>query len=505
MPENKVEHMSLLDKRANGVLMHISSLPGKTGIGTLGSSAYAFVDFLKNSSQTYWQILPIGPTSFGDSPYQSFSTFAGNPYFIDLEFLEHDGLISKEDWENVNWGNDSTFVDYGVLYKERHALFAKVQKNFEKNIPSEYYDFCNYNSAWLEDYSLFMAIKDAHGGCSFDCWEDDIRKREGDAVKFWYEKCLNRVSYYKMLQFLFYKQWYALKKYANERGIKIIGDIPIYVAADSADVWSNPKQFYLDADSRPIEVAGCPPDGFSANGQLWGNPVYNWDYMKNNGYSWWKKRLDMSLKNYDVLRIDHFRGFDSYYCIPFGSSDAKNGFWRQGPGADLFSEIKKTFGELPIIAEDLGFLTDSVYKMLDEVGFPGMKVLQFAFDSRETNSGYLPHCYKKNSVVYTGTHDNDTIRGWMSAISKDDLEFAKAYLRADENNLAVNMMLTAMATVSNTCVLTMQDLIGLDGRARMNQPSTVGKNWKWRATQDQLSESVGEFLRRNTVLYRRCR
>jgi len=496
--------MSILDKRANGVLMHISSLPGNTGIGTMGKNAYGFVDFLKNTSQTYWQILPIGPTSYGDSPYQSFSTFAGNPYFIDFEILEQEGLLNHSDWENVNWGDCASSVDYGRLYYERNKIFQKIQDNFERNIPKEFYDFCNYNAFWLEDYSLFMAIKDAHNGQSFSTWEDDIRKKEPEAVKVWFEKCNRRVEYYKMLQFLFFKQWYSLKKYANDNGIKIIGDIPIYVSADSSDVWSNPKVFVLDADSKPIEVAGCPPDGFSADGQLWGNPVYNWEYMKEEGYTWWKKRLEMSLKNYDVLRIDHFRGFDSYYCIPYGSTNAKNGVWRQGPGAAFFAEIKKTYGDLPIIAEDLGFLTDSVRNMLKEVGFPGMKVLQFAFDSRES-SGYLPLSYIQNTVVYTGTHDNDTIKGWMVSASQSDVTNAKAYLRTDDEHLPTEMMLAAMESVSNTCVICMQDLLGLDGSARMNKPSTVGANWKWRAVDGQITKDIGDFLKKYTEIYQRQR
>ena len=497
--------MNILDKRANGVLMHISSLPGKTGIGTFGAEAYAFVDFLQNSAQTYWQILPIGPTSFGDSPYQSFSTFAGNPYFIDPELLEKDGLISRADWENVNWGDSPLSVDYGLLFRERHNLFKKVQVNFEKNIPQDFYGFCSENASWLDDYSFFMALKDAHDGVPFSEWEDGIRKRDPEAMKIWKEKCSERISYYKILQYLFFKQWHALKKYANDRGIKIIGDIPIYVAADSADVWSSPEQFSLDSEYKPIEVAGCPPDGFSASGQLWGNPVYNWEYMKKDSYSWWKRRLEISLKIYDVLRIDHFRGFDSFYCIPFGATDARNGVWRQGPGTDLFDEIKKTFGELPIIAEDLGFLTDSVRKMLHDVGFPGMKILQFAFDSRESNSEYIPHCYERNNVVYTGTHDNETIRGWVKTIPNEDYSYAKSYIRTDDESFAWDMMREAMASVSNTCILTMQDLIGLGPETRMNEPSTVGKNWKWRAGEGQISEQVADFLRKNTVLYGRSR
>lgn len=494
--------MNILNKRANGVLMHISSLPGNTGIGTLGKHAYEFVDFLKKSSQTYWQILPICPTSYGDSPYQSFSTFAGNPYFIDFELLADQGLLNKEDYENINWGTNETQVDYGLLYEQRHKLFSIIQKNFEKNTPADFESFCKENAFWLDNYSLFMAIKDAHNGVSFLEWEKEIINREEKAIKKWTEKTTERIQYYKILQYLFYSQWNNLKKYSNDNGIKIIGDIPIYVAADSADVWSNPEQFMLDKNHVPIEVAGCPPDGFSADGQLWGNPVYNWDYMKKDNYSWWKKRLEMSLKNYDVLRIDHFRGFDSYYCIPFGDTTAKNGVWRKGPGTDLFDEIKKTYGELPIIAEDLGFLTDSVKQMLSDVGYPGMKVLQFAFDSRE-NSDYLPHSYTKNTVVYTGTHDNDTIKGWVTSAPAEDYSNAKKYLRTDDVNFPKEMLLAAMASVSNTCILCMQDLIGLDSSARMNKPSTVGNNWKWRCKSNQINNEISDFLSYYTQLY--CR
>lgn len=494
--------MNILNKRSNGVLMHISSLPGNTGIGTLGKPAYDFVDFLKKSSQTYWQILPICPTSYGDSPYQSFSTFAGNPYFIDFELLVGQGFLQKKDYENISWGSDETQVDYGLLYEQRHKLFSIIQKNFEKNTPADFESFCKENAFWLDNYSLFMAIKDAHNGVSFLEWEKEIINREEQSLKKWTEKCSDRINYYKILQYLFFAQWNNLKKYANDNGIKIIGDIPIYVAADSADVWSNPEQFMLDENHVPIEVAGCPPDGFSADGQLWGNPVYNWDYMKKDNYSWWKKRLEMSLKNFDVLRIDHFRGFDSYYCIPFGDTTAKNGVWKKGPGTALFEEIKKCYGELPIIAEDLGFLTDSVRQMLKDVGYPGMKVLQFAFDSRE-NSDYLPHSYSKNSVVYTGTHDNDTVIGWTSSAPAEDYSNAKKYLRTNDKNFPTEMMLAAIESVSNTCILCMQDLIGLDGSARMNTPSTVGNNWKWRATQNQITENISEFLSYYTKLYNR--
>ncbi len=490
-------------ERSSGVLMPISSLWGDTGIGTLGDSAYRFVDFLKQAGQSYWQILPICPTSFGDSPYQSFSTFAGNPYFIDLHLVAKEGYIKEEEIKAVKWCQDDTEIDYSLLYIERHKLFSKLQERFSENIPEEFNSFCAENAFWLENYALFMAIKDAHGGRPFEEWEEDIRKRLPEAVSNWVGKCRGRIQYYKMLQYFFFKQWYELKEYANENGIKIIGDLPIYVAADSADVWSGPEQFYLDRDLTPVEVAGCPPDAFSEDGQLWGNPVYDWDYMKNTDYGWWKKRLEMSLKIYDVIRIDHFRGFDSYYCIPFGADNAKDGVWRKGPGMDLFSSIKESMGDLPIIAEDLGFLTDSVRKLLSDSGFPGMKVLQFAFDSRE-ESDYLPHRYEQNTVVYTGTHDNDTIRGWVNTAAGEDVKYAVKYLRAESvEDLPKEMMLAAMSSVSNLCILTMQDIIGLGSEARMNTPSTVGENWKWRAVEEQINKSAAEFLLYYTELYHR--
>ncbi len=490
-------------ERSSGVLMPISSLWGDTGIGTLGEVAYRFVDFLHSAGQKYWQILPICPTSFGDSPYQSFSTFAGNPYFIDLYAVAKEGYISKSDIESVKWCKRQNEIDYGLLYIERHKLFSKLQENFLLNTPEDFNSFCAENAFWLENYALFMAIKDAHDGRPFEEWEETIRKGHPEAISTWVQKCSGRIQYYKMLQYFFFKQWYSLKEYANERGVKIIGDLPIYVAGDSADVWSCPEQFYLDSDLRPVEVAGCPPDAFSEDGQLWGNPVYDWEYMKSTDYSWWKKRIEMSLKTYDVIRIDHFRGFDSYYCIPFGADNAKEGVWRKGPAMDLFNSIKKDMGDLPIIAEDLGFLTDSVRKLLSDSGFPGMKVLQFAFDSRE-ESDYLPHRYKENSVVYTGTHDNDTIKGWVNTAAPKDVEYALQYLRAESAEaLPKEMMLAALSSVSNLCILTMQDIIGLGSEARINTPSTVGENWKWRATEEQITSASAKKLLYYTKLY--CR
>ena len=490
-------------KRSSGVLMPISSLWGDTGIGTLGEAAYRFVDFLKSGGQSYWQILPICPTSFGDSPYQSFSTYAGNPYFIDLHRLAEEGYLTEEEIKRVGWCQSEEEIDYSLLYIERHKIFAILQERFLENTPEDFTAFCAENAFWLENYALFMAIKDAHGGRPFEEWEEDIRKRTPEAVSLWVQKCAGGIGYYKMLQYFFFKQWYALKEYANSQGVKIIGDLPIYVASDSADVWAGPELFYLDSELRPVEVAGCPPDAFSEDGQLWGNPVYDWEYMKSTDYSWWKKRLQMSLKYYDVVRIDHFRAFESFYCIPFGADNAKEGVWRKGPGMDFFGSIKEELGDLPIIAEDLGFLTDGVRKLLADSGFPGMKVLQFAFDSRE-ESDYLPHKYEKNSVVYTGTHDNDTIIGWINTAAEEDVEYAVKYLGADSReNLPREMMIAAIASVSNLCVLIIQDVIGLGSEARINTPSTVGENWKWRVKEGQISGTAAEFLLYYTKLYHR--
>ena len=495
--------MNILNNRASGVLMHISSLPGDTGIGTLGKQAYDFVDFLKKSGQTYWQILPICPTSYGDSPYQSFSTFAGNPYFIDFHLLEEDGYIKEEDYKDVDWGGSISYVDYAKLYVERNKIFKVICENFKKNPAEDYQEFCKEQKSWLDDYALFMAIKDKHDGIAFDLWEEDIRLRDADALKKWKKECKKEIEQYKILQYLFYHQWFLLKNYANENGIYIIGDIPIYVAADSADVWTNPQNFVLDEERKPIEVAGCPPDAFSEDGQLWGNPIYDWPAMKKTKYKWWKNRLGAGLKIYDVIRIDHFRGFDSFYAIPYGEKTAKHGVWREGPGLDLFTELKKEFGEMNIIAEDLGFLTDSVVKLLKDSGYPGMKVLQFAFGNG-SESDYLPFRYEKNSVVYTGTHDNDTNIGWLSTLAEKDLAFAKEFLRLDdEKKIPEELLITALGSVCNTCILTIQDLIGLGSEARINTPSTVGNNWKWRATKEQLSDDICQWLLKYTKLYNR--
>ena len=489
--------------RTSGVLMPISSLPSPYGIGTMGKQAKKFVDFLDKAGQKYWQILPICPTSYGDSPYQSFSSFAGNPYFIDLEYLCKDKLLTKKECGSFDWGGSEKYIDYGIMYISRYKLLKKAYARFVKNIPDDYEQFCKTEAEWLDEYALFMALKDANDGVAWFEWDEDLKKRKPEAIEAAKKEYADDIDFYKMLQYLFFKQWRQLKAYANSKNIEIIGDVPIYVAGDSADVWANPKQFYLDEDLNPIEVAGCPPDAFSADGQLWGNPLFRWDVMKKDGYTWWTKRISAMADLYDIIRIDHFRGFDSYYAIPAEDDTAKNGEWKEGPGMDLFKVLEKKLGKLPIIVEDLGFLTPSVIKLLKDSGFPGMKVVQFAFDSRE-DSDYLPHNYPKNCVVYTGTHDNDTVMGWMKTAPKSAVKFAKEYLNlTKEEGYNWGMMRAAWSSVADMAIVPMQDILGLGSEARINTPSTIGENWKWRATADQIDNSIAKKLRKCMKMYAR--
>ena len=489
--------------RCGGILMHISSLPSPYGIGTMGKEARKFADFLEKAGQKYWQILPICPTSYGDSPYQSFSSFAGNPYFIDLETLCKEKLLKKSECESFPWGENPHYVDYGVMYQSRYQLLRLAFNRFKKDIPDEFYTFCKKEAEWLEEYALFMALKDAHGGVAWFEWEDELRLRKPEALEAARREYADNILFYKMLQYLFYKQWWSLKEYVNGKGIEIVGDVPIYVAGDSADVWANPSQFYLDENLNPIDVAGCPPDAFSADGQLWGNPLFRWDVMKKDNYEWWTKRIKAVSKLYDVVRIDHFRGFDSYYAIPAKDTTAKNGEWRQGPGMDLFKTLKRRLGKLNIIVEDLGFLTPSVLKLVADSGFPGMKVVQFAFDSRE-GSNYLPHTYPTNCVVYTGTHDNDTIMGWMKTAPKASVKFAKEYLNlTKEEGYNWGMMRGAWGSVADIAIVTMQDIIGAGSEARMNTPSTLGGNWEWRATSDQIDNKLAKRVYKYMEMYGR--
>lgn len=489
--------------RTSGVLMPISSLPSEYGIGTMGKEAKRFVDFLVKGGQRYWQILPICPTSYGDSPYQSFSSFAGNPYFIDLELLCEEGLLRKEECDAITWCEREDSVDYPTLYENRYGLLKKAYQRFCGNIPEDFLDFCEKQALWLEDYALFMALKDANAGASWLTWDDDLKMRDAKAIEKAKIAYAEDIRFYRMLQYLFFKQWKELKDYANAHNIFIIGDVPIYVALDSADVWSNPKQFYLDKKLEPVAVAGCPPDAFSEDGQLWGNPLFRWDVMKKDGYTWWVNRIRGMARLYDIVRIDHFRGFDSYYAIPYGNDTAREGKWMKGPGMDLFRTLEKKLGKVDIIVEDLGFLTPSVHKLLKDTGFPGMKVIQFAFDSRE-GSDYLPHNYPKHCVVYTGTHDNDTSVGWMETAPGASVKFAKDYLNlTKKEGYHWGMMRAAWSSVADMAIVPMQDLLGLGSEARMNTPSTLGDNWKWRATPEQINDKLAKKLWKYMQMYGR--
>ncbi len=495
--------------RKCGVLLPIFSLSSKYGIGTFSKEAYDFVDFLKKAGQSYWQILPLGPTSYGDSPYQSFSTFAGNPYFIDLEGLIADGLLEEKQVDKCDFGGSEEYIDYEKIYRARFDILKKAFENREnakdaKALLKEYEEFKNSpENDWLEDYSLFMALKNANSGRAWNTWEEGVRLRKSDALAKAHDKYKEEVEFYSFIQFLFSRQWAKLKGYANENGIEIIGDIPIYVAFDSADTWAHPELFQLDEENVPIDVAGCPPDAFSATGQLWGNPLYRWDYHKKTGYKWWMKRISHCYKIYDVIRIDHFRGFDEYYAIPYGNPTAEKGEWRKGPGYDLFDTMKKELGDMAVIAEDLGYLTDSVIKLVKKTGYPGMKILQFAFDSRE-ESDYLPHNYTKNCIVYTGTHDNDTTRSWFDQLPRDDKKFAKEYLGLKSAKDAVwTTIRAAFASVSDTVIIPMQDYLELPGYARINTPSTLGGNWVWRLKKDALTEELSDKMKDFARIYRR--
>lgn len=489
--------------RSSGVLMHISSLPSPYGIGTMGEEARKFADFLEKAGQKYWQILPICPTSYGDSPYQSFSSFAGNPYFIDLEYLCRDGLLTEEECRSFPWGEDAECVDYGVMYRSRYALLKKAYARFRTEEPEDFAAFCEDEAEWLADYALFMALKDANGGVAWTEWDRALKMRESGALAAARETYAGEIRFYQMLQYLFFKQWRELKAYVNAKGIRIIGDVPIYVAGDSADVWAQPGQFYLDENLDPIDVAGCPPDAFSDEGQLWGNPLFRWDVMKKEDYSWWTRRIRAMAGLYDIVRIDHFRGFDSYYAIPGKDTTAKNGEWREGPGMELFRALEKKLGKLPIIVEDLGFLTPSVLELVKESGFPGMKVIQFAFDSRE-GSNYLPHTYTEHCVVYTGTHDNDTLQGWMKTAPKESVRFAKEYLNLTrKEGYHWGMMRGAWSSVAELAVVPMQDLLGMGSGARMNTPSTLGGNWQWRMLPGQATERLAKKVYRYMEMYGR--
>ena len=491
--------------RASGVLLPISSIPSDYGIGCFSKEAYEFVDQITKGGQKYWQILPLGPTGYGDSPYQAFSTFAGNPYFIDLEAFISLGLLTEEECSSCDWGGSESYVDYEKMYNSRFRLLRKAYEKYNCEEDADFQEFVKKHSFWLEDYCLYMAIKNEQDNIGWNEWPKELKVRDPQAMDQAKERLADEIQFYRFQQYWFYKQWSALKTYANKKGVEIIGDLPIYVAFDGADAWANPLLFQFDEENQPVAVAGCPPDAFSATGQLWGNPLYNWGYHKETGYQWWIQRMSHCMEIYDMVRIDHFRGFDEYYAIPYGDSTAEFGKWEQGPGLELFKVLRKNIRHLNVIAEDLGYLTDTVLQMLKKSGFPGMKVLQFAFDKSE-NSDYLTYKYDHNCVVYTGTHDNETTKGWYRDLSRHDAAFAREYTgckgkSADE--CVWGMIREAMSCVADLAVIPVQDYLCLGNEARMNTPSTLGNNWKWRLTKGQFDEETIKRMRRMTKIYGR--
>ena len=493
-----------MTERQSGVLMHISSLPGKYGIGSFGKSAYDFVDFLVRSKQTYWQILPLGPTSYGDSPYQSFSAFAGNTHFLDFDQFVQEGLLTTEELAG-NWGEDATTVDYALIYERRRPILEKVVQRFlERGDLSDYHRFVEEKAEWLEPFAEYMAIKESFDMKSWSNWTDEeIKRRHPEALANYREKLADKLEYHRVTQYLFDKQWKALKHYANERHIQIIGDMPIYVAEDSVEMWATPHYFKTDEVGNAACVAGCPPDGFSPLGQLWGNPIYNWRAMKLDGFTWWIKRLRASFELFDVVRIDHFRGFAAYWEIPADATDATGGQWVKGPGYDLFEAVKNELGDLPIIAEDLGFMDDAVIELREATGFPGMKIVEFGFMGASPSSTDLPHYYPVNSVSYTGTHDNDTVLGWYNSASEEERNFCNRYLNRTDEPISYAMLRSLYGSVSKMTIATMQDLLQLDTTARMNIPSTLGGNWVWRMQKGDITPEVESFLLEITKLYDR--
>jgi 4-alpha-glucanotransferase len=500
--------------RRSGILLHPTSLPGPFGIGSLGREALGFVDFLVASAQCIWQVLPLGPTGYGDSPYQSFSSFAGNPLLIDIEQLEQEGFLTPEHLEKVpEFPNDH--VDYGSVFTFKRELLKAAHLHWKQQgdpaTQREFDAFCKREHSWLEDFSLFMALKrtlEAEGlAGAWSSWPAELIRREPDALKHWRMNAAEEIEQQKFQQFLFFRQWETVKRYAADRGIRIIGDLPIYVAYDSADAWANQELFFFDKNGLPTVVAGVPPDYFSDTGQLWGNPIYNWKRHKETGYRWWIERIRASLRLVDSLRLDHFRGFEAYWEVPAGEQTAVKGRWIKGPGADFFNTLKRAFKgdfqDLPLIAEDLGVITPPVEKLRDRFGFPGMKVLQFAFD-QDADNQYLPHNYLTNSVVYTGTHDNDTTLGWYRRESEAVKDQVRRYLGRDGHDVVWDLIRLAFCSPADTAVIPLQDVMNLDSGARMNIPSRSGGNWQWRFTEKMITEEIIGRLRELSRLYGRC-
>ncbi len=495
----------MLKERASGILLHPTSLPGKYGIGTLGKAAFTFIDFLVLAKQQYWQILPLGPTGVGDSPYQCFSAHAGNPNLIDLDLLVKQQLLNAEDLEDIPHFDDR-FVDYDGVQAARKPHLRKAYKSFTLHADEKdkflYQTFLKDQAKWINDYALFMAIKESRKQKPWYQWEDALKLRDPEALNTIQTLVHSETDFHKFVQYLFFSQWIAVKEYACKHDVKIIGDIPLYIALDSADAWANPELFEFDKKRNPLHVGGVPPDYFSETGQLWGNPLYRWDALKASGYRWWIDRIRTNLFLYDIIRIDHFRGFAAYWAVPYGEKTAIKGKWVPCDGKDFFDAMKMEFSDLPIIAEDLGVITADVEELRDGFGFPGMKILEFAFDSSEAND-FLPHNYTRNCVVYTGTHDNDTVAGWFQNALAEDRKLVLDYINCDETDIHWSFVRLAWASVAYTAIAPLQDLLGLDNAARMNLPGTTLNNWRWRAQSFQFTTALAIKLAHLTLLYGR--
>lgn len=488
--------------RSSGILLHPTSLPGKYGIGSLGIHAHNFIKYLAQAGQKLWQVLPMGHTGYGDSPYQCFSIFAGNPILIDLEALQANNLLTQKDLATDLVFPDDR-VDYGMVINFKRDMLSKAHDKFlSMDIPDDYKVFVEKNDYWLQDYALFIAIKEHFGGKPWWDWTDDFRLKDATVLSTFAKKNEKKINFHKFVQYWFYKQWKDVKVHANQKGISIVGDIPLYVAHDSADVWCNSEVFQFDEELTPQKVAGVPPDYFSRTGQLWGNPLYDWDYMQKDGFKWWIERIKSTIELYDIVRIDHFRGFEAYWAVPFTDDTAMNGTWETAPGQELFEAVQKELGKLPIIAEDLGVITPEVEALRDHFDFPGMKILQFAFHS-DDGSDYLPHNYTRNFVVYTGTHDNDTLRGWFDALEPHIQIKVLDFVDANEKNIIYKMIRLAWSSVAKMAVIPLQDLMDIGSEGRMNIPGTPGGNWQWRFLEGQLTRQKAEWLHHITSIYNR--
>jgi 4-alpha-glucanotransferase len=505
--------------RSSGILLHPTSLPGPYGIGDLGPEAYAFADFLKAAGQSIWQVLPLGPTGYGDSPYACYSAFAGNTLLVSPEQLVREGLLTKDNFADLPGLSEfaAERVDFDVVHRYKDAIlrlaFASFKQTPNPELGNTFAEFCRQQAAWLDDYALFRALKDAHAGVAWNEWEPGLASRDAAALETAKENLSEEIEAQRFYQFLFFRQWFALKAYSNQRGIQLVGDIPIFVAHDSADVWTNPDQFKLNADGSPIVVAGVPPDYFSATGQLWGNPLYNWDRMRGEGFKWWIERVRATLATFDIARIDHFRGFAACWEIPGGDTTAERGRWVEAPGRELFTAIREALGQLPIIAEDLGVITPDVESLRDDFALPGMRILQFGFSSDSKNID-LPHNYHRNVVVYTGTHDNDTAVGWFTSVAgagstrdagqiEREREFCLKYLATGGEEINWDFIRAVLGSVANTAIVPLQDVLGLGTEARMNLPNSTEGNWSWRVKPGALTSEIAQRLRELTELYGR--